>query len=363
MRVIVALSLLLASCQAFLGPFRTSISQNPLFATRQQIINGGVNGQVRILDRPDIRVNGGTRTDEKQLKEQLEYVYKFTSDKDQEGIKAFLPVIVQRIIQALRSGNLSRTSKLLSSIETNGLAGKDMEWLVEEIREIAAAASKLAVEASMKENSGKNQEKAINLLISQVGRIENRLAQLEKSGSQLDGKTLSSIKDLMKKVNEENASLKDQVMELSDFDTVSVSWRVDNFESQLNQDSMAGKPTILFSSPIYVAGYKMNLQLEILPAKDNNSKRSVGLYLCHCEDVDGHNTVPIYIGGTSMTLKGKNDDIKKIFEDRDVIKERGQGWGWKDFTSIDHLRKNCVDKGGLNIGASIRVKRVDQFKL
>jgi pyruvate/2-oxoglutarate dehydrogenase complex dihydrolipoamide acyltransferase (E2) component len=211
--------------------------------------------------------------------------------------------------------------------------------------------------------------------------MESRIANLEQS-LHMNGKDsydfsakvqdeLASLKgglvDLKKDYDEQVKSLEESyqtslsqvgrdftenVEELRDWDSITVTWGIQDFEKTLRKDL-----TTYTSEEFSVAGYSMTLEMQIFGPNDDGS-RDVGFYIMH---TGGLNFVPIMIGGSKITIlssSGDNDAVK-LFVDDASIEDSHYGWGWKKFFSLQDLKQSYVNsKEEIQVTATVRVKRV-----
>ncbi|CAJ1943849.1 unnamed protein product [Cylindrotheca closterium] len=214
---------------------------------------------------------------------------------------------------------------------------------------------------------------------SQVNAMESRIANLEESlrtngqdsfqmtiQAELDSlKTeLSGVKtnydDKVKALEESYQTSLSQVgreftnsmEELRDWDTLTVTWDIKDFEKTLQNDL-----TTYTSEEFNVAGYSMTLEMQIFGTNDEGN-RDVGFYIMH---TGGLNYVPIMIGGSKIVIQSitGNDDAVKVFVDDASIEDSHYGWGWKKFFSLQDLKKSFVNsKGEIQVIANVRIKRV-----
>ena len=140
--------------------------------------------------------------------------------------------------------------------------------------------------------------------------------------------------------------------ELRDWDTLTVTWDIKDFEKSLQNDL-----TTYTSEEFTVAGYSMTLEMQIFGTNDEGT-RDVGFYIMH---TGGLNYVPIMIGGSKIIIQSTtgNDDAVKVFVDDASIEDSHYGWGWKKFFSLQDLKQSFVNsKGEIQVTATVRVKRV-----
>ena len=149
------------------------------------------------------------------------------------------------------------------------------------------------------------------------------------------------------------------VEELRDWDSITVTWDIEDFEKSLRNDL-----TTYTSEEFTVAGYAMTLEMQIFGPNDEGS-RDVGFYIMH---TGGLNFVPIMIGKSKITIQasgnGNSNDAVKVFVDDASIEDSHYGWGWKKFFSLKDLRQSFVNsKGEIQVSATVRVKRVRSCRL
>jgi hypothetical protein len=216
--------------------------------------------------------------------------------------------------------------------------------------------------------------------------MESRIANLEQS-LHMNGKgslafsakvqdELASLKaglvDLKKDYDEQVKNLEESyqtslsqvgrdftenVEELRDWDSITVTWGIQDFEKTLRKDL-----TTYTSEEFSVAGYSMTLEMQIFGPNDDGS-RDVGFYIMH---TGGLSFVPIMIGGSKITIlssSGDNDAVK-LFVDDASIEDSHYGWGWKKFFSLQDLKQSYVNsKEEIQVTATVRVKRVRSCRL
>mmetsp|Transcript_36030 Transcript_36030/g.87076 ORF Transcript_36030/g.87076 Transcript_36030/m.87076 type:complete len:873 (+) Transcript_36030:107-2725(+) len=222
----------------------------------------------------------------------------------------------------------------------------------------------------------------------QVGVMESRIANLEESlrthtsqdsfktsiqaeldclkkelldiKTSYDGKVKTLEESYQTSLSQVGRDFTKSMEELRDWDTLTVTWDIKDFEKTLQQDL-----TTYTSEEFNVAGYSMTLEMQIFGTNDEGT-RDVGFYIMH---TGGLNYVPIMIGGSKIIIQSTstgagNEDAVKVFVDDASIEDSHYGWGWKKFFSLQDLKQSFVNsKGEIQVTASVRVKRVKNCRI
>eukprot|EP00980_Cylindrotheca_fusiformis_P022549 scaffold9435_cov137-Cylindrotheca_fusiformis.AAC.5 len=194
-----------------------------------------------------------------------------------------------------------------------------------------------------------------------AAKVEDELASLRGSLSDLKRDYDEQVKKLedsyQASLEEVGRDFSGTVDELRDWDSITVTWGIQDFEKTLRKDL-----TTYTSEEFSVAGYSMTLEMQIFGTNDDGS-RDVGFYIMH---TGGLNFVPIMIGGSKITIESSNgdNDAVKLFVDDASIEDSHYGWGWKKFFSLKDLKESYINsKGEIQVTATVRVKRVRSCRL
>lgn len=204
-------------------------------------------------------------------------------------------------------------------------------------------------------------------LSEELNLVQNRLSKLEET--QLSRKTIADqafvkktnaelakaqvkIEMLITSLDDANsaiASLRKQLDELREWDRIEVTWKIENFESKLND-----RDVNLYSDEVHVSGYTMNLNCTIKAADADKADRDVGIYIMHWGRL---NFFPIRIGGSSITVCGNGSypDLRSSLRADVTIKQINHGYGWKKLASLKDVRAKYLWENELTVKATIQL--------
>jgi len=151
-------------------------------------------------------------------------------------------------------------------------------------------------------------------------------------------------------------SLRKANEELRDWESVQVTWTIENFESKL-----ADRHT-LQSKCVNVAGYLMCLELQVSARDTGGADRNVSLYMNHR---GGLEFFPLTIGGSEISICGKrgHSDCKVIFDQNSCIEKSKMGLGRKNAMSLKDIRSKYILNGEVEVRGTIRVRRLSSVNL
>lgn len=232
-------------------------------------------------------------------------------------------------------------------------------------RKATTIAAENAKAAEMMENRIANLEQSLHMngsdSVAFAAMVQEEIANLKLGLANLKKDYDAQVKKLEESyqasLSQVGRDFSGSVEELRDWDSITVTWGIHDFEKTLRKDL-----TTYTSEEFSVAGYSMTLEMQIFGPNDDGS-RDVGFYIMH---TGGLNFVPIMIGGSKITIEsssGDNDAVK-IFVDDASIEDSHYGWGWKKFFPLNDLKESYINaKGEIQVTATVRVKRVRSCRL
>eukprot|EP00547_Thalassionema_nitzschioides_P018008 CAMPEP_0194253186 /NCGR_PEP_ID=MMETSP0158-20130606/29409_1 /TAXON_ID=33649 /ORGANISM="Thalassionema nitzschioides, Strain L26-B" /LENGTH=417 /DNA_ID=CAMNT_0038990819 /DNA_START=89 /DNA_END=1339 /DNA_ORIENTATION=- len=165
------------------------------------------------------------------------------------------------------------------------------------------------------------------------------------------------------KLNKENARLRDTVETLNNWDAVTMTWEIANFDRRLTESR-----TTFSSDEFEIGGYTMKLELNVFTKEESKGEdREIGFYFYN---TGGSVLMPIEMEGSKVTVIGApssdldfaDENNLKSFEAAYGFKieaSRG-GFGWSEIATLQELRHGgyLTVEGSLVIEALVRIKKV-----